>query len=157
MTKTCIGCRTAKALDDFHQNSAKSDGRRDICKACAKLYHREHYLKNRSTYITKNSERRIRWKLELRSRVAALKDVPCADCGNRFPTCVMDFDHLDADEKIDSLARMQGNGLPWRTVIAEIQKCEVVCANCHRLRTWRRWQTVGAGGENRTPITSLEG
>lgn len=66
----------------------------------------------------------------------AVKAVPCADCGNSYPPECMDFDHKDPLTKAFHI----GNALSKRlsTIIAEIEKCEVVCANCHRIRTYRR-------------------
>ena len=61
------------------------------------------------------------------------KNVPCANCDNRYPYYVMDFDHRDPAEKSFDLARGKYGRLD--AVIAEIEKCDVVCANCHRIRT----------------------
>lgn len=61
------------------------------------------------------------------------KDKPCADCGGRFPTVCMDFDHRDPALKS---FRISEGGLRSRVSLeAEIAKCDVVCANCHRVRT----------------------
>ena len=62
------------------------------------------------------------------------KDVPCLDCGGRFLPCAMDFDHRPGEEKVMSVAQLvtRGNEAKLR---AEIAKCDVVCANCHRVRT----------------------
>jgi hypothetical protein len=59
---------------------------------------------------------------------------PCADCGNYYPYYMMDFDHLRDKKK--GLAAMSLYG--WGTILKEIEKCEVVCANCHRIRTFKR-------------------
>ena len=61
----------------------------------------------------------------------ALKDGPCTDCGGRFPPECMDWDHL-RDKKFD-LAN--ANTRSPASILAEIAKCELVCANCHRIRT----------------------
>lgn len=63
-----------------------------------------------------------------------LKDVPCKDCGNRFPPECMDFDHLHSKRR--KLANMWHFG--FETIMKEAAKCEVVCANCHRTRTLLR-------------------
>ena len=66
--------------------------------------------------------------------------VGCVDCGQFFPHYVLEFDHLPGYEKLDSpgnLVRRYG----WRTVKAEVEKCEVVCANCHKVRSYDRGQT----------------
>jgi len=70
----------------------------------------------------------------LSKRVNELKNRPCADCGGRFPPCAMDFDHV-LGEKIDDVSGIRIDTGRWERVLAEIEKCELVCANCHRVRT----------------------
>lgn len=70
----------------------------------------------------------------IKLRIAEIKDVPCMDCEGRFHPACMEFDHVN-DDKIQSIARMAGECRPWELIEAEIAKCEIVCANCHRLRT----------------------
>ena len=70
--------------------------------------------------------------------MAALKaDVPCADCGQVFPVWVMHWDHLPGYEKLGSVSQMVGSRSRAIT-LAELKKCELVCANCHVLRTMSR-------------------
>lgn len=66
-----------------------------------------------------------------------LKDIPCADCGNMFPPECMDFDHVRG-EKLFAIGNGAVRHYSLARVIAEIAKCELVCANCHRIRTRRR-------------------
>lgn len=64
------------------------------------------------------------------------KDKPCADCGGRFPLCVMQFDHVRGEKFANlSVLRSRGN---VQLILAEIAKCDVVCANCHAIRTCKR-------------------
>jgi len=129
-------------------------------KAKQAKYHREYYLKNREkvlaqtkAYKAKNPKRwkkyREEWyqrnkgriianatkrRKEIRELIRACKDVPCADCGERYPFYVMDFDHIEGDKERE-IGSMY-NFLNPEKVIEEILKCEVVCANCHRIRTY---------------------
>ncbi len=70
--------------------------------------------------------------------MASLKSgVPCADCGQVFPEWVMHWDHLSGYEKVDCISDL----VPSRRrtiVLTELEKCELVCANCHVLRTVSR-------------------
>jgi hypothetical protein len=66
-----------------------------------------------------------------------LKDVPCADCGRRYPPFVMDFDHRNGEDKTGNISAMAPRW-SWSKIAAEVAKCDVVCANCHRMRTARR-------------------
>lgn len=60
---------------------------------------------------------------------------PCTDCKRYFPACVMDFDHVKG-EKLYNVGLMMS--LPREAILEEISKCELVCSNCHRLRTRAR-------------------
>jgi hypothetical protein len=67
------------------------------------------------------------------------KSVPCADCGQCFPFYIMDFDHRPGEVKAFAVANVAGQTrISAARIQAEIAKCDVVCANCHRIRTWRR-------------------
>ena len=69
-----------------------------------------------------------------RARLHELKSRPCADCGSHYPPYVMDFDHRDRSTKRYTVSKMLGMS-PAR-MLAEIEQCDVVCANCHRIRTY---------------------
>lgn len=64
--------------------------------------------------------------------VNGLKANPCTDCGRVLPPVAMDFDHI-GDDKVAGIAQMWSWGR--ERVLAELAKCELVCANCHRIRT----------------------
>jgi len=70
--------------------------------------------------------------------IQSAKAVPCMDCGQRYPAYVMDLDHRPGEEKLFILGN-RGNRNVGK-VRAEIAKCDPVCANCHRERTWNRSQ-----------------
>ena len=74
---------------------------------------------------------------ERRQLIDALRNKPCADCGQSYPPYVMDFDHLPGTKKEFTISS-QGLSRPIRAILDEAAKCEVVCANCHRERTERR-------------------
>ena len=71
---------------------------------------------------------------DFKAVINKLKDVPCADCGQKFPPCAMDYDHKVGEIKSFNV----GTGYSYTivNVIKEIDKCDVVCANCHRIRTY---------------------
>lgn len=60
----------------------------------------------------------------------------CADCGYNAHAAALDFDHLPGTEKRRGISRMVQSHR--NTLLRELAKCEVVCSNCHRIRTWRR-------------------
>lgn len=93
--------------------------------------HRDHYRKL-------NVEGHRRKKTERHIAVDQLKNVPCADCGKSFPSYVMDYDHRDPTTKEKEISfLLNKTTCPWQRILDEIAKCDVVCACCHRLRTWK--------------------
>jgi hypothetical protein len=79
--------------------------------------------------------------LDHRARINEIKSAPCADCGLRFPPVAMDLDHIDgAGEKLIEIANMAH--YPKHKIEAELKKVEVVCSNCHRLRTRQRFEKM---------------
>src|SRR5947209_17651539 len=67
-----------------------------------------------------------------------LIDHPCVDCGEADPI-VLEFDHKTGSTKLESVTQMVINNASWQNIAAEIRKCEVRCANCHRRRTAARF------------------
>ena len=64
------------------------------------------------------------------------KAKPCFDCGVSYPPYVMDFDHRPGEDKLMEVGRMRSQGAAHEKILAEIAKCDLVCANCHRERTF---------------------
>jgi hypothetical protein len=62
------------------------------------------------------------------------KSKPCMDCGNSYPVCAMDFDHRNPDEKKFGICQAKCGNRSLKTLQEEIDKCDVVCATCHRIR-----------------------
>lgn len=80
---------------------------------------------------------------KLRRYVQQIKqENPCTDCGENYPYYVMDFDHL-GDKSFD-ISRLHGKVSTIEGLQKEIDKCELVCANCHRFRTHARMVQHGS-------------
>jgi hypothetical protein len=71
--------------------------------------------------------------------IRAAKAVPCTDCGVSYPYYVMDLDHTRG-ERIFWLSDVtrRWRDFTYAMVVEELTKCDVVCSNCHRLRTHQR-------------------
>lgn len=90
-------------------------------------YWREYNIANRTARRASEAARYAR----NREAIREAKNRPCADCGGSFPPVCMDFDHR-GDKKFN-LGQYGKRSI--ETLMAEIAKCDVVCANCHRIRT----------------------
>lgn len=99
---------------------------------------RRHYLANREKVIAAKTATRAAISSYLREYKTAQ---PCEDCGRHFPYYAMDFDHRPGEEKVCEPSRLPSTG-SWTKVHAELEKCDVVCANCHRERTHQRSQLI---------------
>lgn len=73
----------------------------------------------------------------LRAWMIELKSCPCKDCGNKFPACCMDFDHARGTKKFN-VGSMFAHHYSRKLIEHEIKKCDLVCSNCHRIRTQKR-------------------
>lgn len=63
-----------------------------------------------------------------------LHDESCIDCGESNPF-VLEFDHFDREKKVDSVSRMLNSGRSLESILEEVEKCVVRCANCHRIKS----------------------
>lgn len=132
--KQCSGCGEVKSLSDFHKKEKSVDSR---CKDCKKQYQRTHYEKNKPRYLKKMRDRAKSLKVLVDEFKA---DKPCADCKEVYPPYVMDFDHLDATNKRFCISLIVSQGRTLNILNEEMAKCELVCSNCHRIRTHNRKQ-----------------
>ncbi len=97
-------------------------------------YHREvWYPKNKARRIQLNKERIARLQKAITDTKMASG---CLDCGYRQHPEALDFDHKG--DKIDNVSNMFRLGVSWSRLLAEMSKCDIVCANCHRVRTANR-------------------
>jgi len=164
--RICSKCKDLKEIKDFHKKKAGAGGYNSKCKICVlsalkqrydsdtefrqkKIENsrknqernaertskrkREHYQRNKQKYKDKNDQ----FYLECKELIKKEKDISCMDCGQRYPYYVMDFDHRDPKEKKFGIAQAAWMCSTIKKVREEIEKCDVVCSNCHRIRTFR--------------------
>jgi len=136
--KTCRKCLIEKSLTEFYRRrSGKRAGSYySKCKLCMRIRGRDYYHKNRYRQLALALIRKKKSYYLKRAVVNKLKDKPCADCKKTYPHYVMDFDHNDDNDKVGDIAHMLSFSL--ETIKKEISKCDVVCANCHRIRTFKK-------------------
>lgn len=118
-SRECLCCGAVKPASEFYKRKTTKGGLYYYCKAC---------------HTEQGTSRR--WAT--RDFINSLKSgKPCTDCGGSFPPHCMDYDHRDGSQnKIKDVAAMKT--FSRDNVIREIEKCDLVCANCHRERTYQR-------------------
>jgi len=150
----CMKCYHPEAMDFYNDGDDKKfqigDAGRKIyslksleeeldkcnlyCAVCRRILHNENFL-NEEPLGSSGIRRK-----KLRDLIHDLKSNPCADCGEVFPPYAMDFDHLGEVPKEGTVAKMVSWGLPEKKILDEVDKCESICVNCHRIRTSTRRQ-----------------
>lgn len=135
--KRCPSCMSLKSIDEFNWRDKAHTKLQSYCRDCSNRAWRRWYREetNRRRHLDTLYLRRRRRIDRHQQLITELKSQPCADCGQVFPPYAMDFDHLgDKAELVSTLVYSSGT----ERLLAEVGKCEVVCANCHRMRTYRR-------------------
>jgi hypothetical protein len=133
--RRCGRCGESKPVAEFAWRRRGRGQRDNMCRPCRSAYGKEHYEANRQRYIDQAAK--LKRKV-MRERTLFLieyfKTHPCVDCGET-DAVVLEFDHL-RDKLFDVGRAVRDRG--WQSLLNEMEKCEVVCANCHRRRTARR-------------------
>lgn len=99
---------------------------------------RRSYLKRKEQVKARAKEWNSRQRLVLREIINLHKQRGCTDCGGHFHTEAMEFDHIGVDKTFEISTAVSQGRVSVATLEAELEKCEVVCANCHRVRTYER-------------------
>lgn len=134
--KTCNTCKQEKEDSSFSCKIKSKNILANKCKVCHSDYVKEHYLANKKSYKARATKTNLAAKKRNRQVVDDLKKIPCMDCGNSYDPICMDFDHLS--DKTMSVSKLSSQPYSLERINNEISKCEIVCSNCHRIRTKNR-------------------
>lgn len=140
--KTCIGCKQELEYKEFNRHRTR--GYQSRCRQCDNEKNREWYQNNKQRTITRVKHNNKKYAKAGQEWICKyLETHPCVDCGES-DIIVLQFDHI-ADDKAACVSEM----IRARSIKVqqEIEKCEVVCANCHSRRTaargrYYRWRYV---------------
>jgi hypothetical protein len=131
--RLCTSCKNRQPIEDFHR---RGGGTQSWCKSCRKQYDAEYWQRTRvrRMHLRKQHRRRlVDWYRAMK------EDAPCTDCGGAFHHAAMQWDHLPGRPKRREVSNMILTGFRRETILEEIAKCELVCANCHAVRTFDRY------------------
>lgn len=121
----CRECRRISARKTYHK-------RRPIRIRDRKEYSHKFYAINKEKAKAYQKNRCSK----TRAKINKYKNKPCMDCNKTYPFYVMDFDHRPNEIKLFCVGRALT--FSWHKIKAEIDKCDIVCSNCHRIRTYKR-------------------
>lgn len=123
----CLKCRDDKDESEFHRSASR--GRQSYCKTCKKGYDVVQHKRNSGRILDQKRALRDRNRAFIYEVLAARA---CADCPEDDPV-VLDFHHLG--NKKFNIADAARSTLSLEAIKVEMDKCVVLCANCHRRRT----------------------
>lgn len=139
--KKCYTCKKLKELNEFNKNKSRKDGLQSKCKKCDRERAITYFHENKTTLLPNILKNRRKRKIEVRNYIISyLKEHPCVDCNNT-DIRVLEFDHFK--DKIHGISYMLSGGYSLKRVVKEIEKCEVRCANCHRIKTAEQFNHHG--------------
>jgi hypothetical protein len=129
--KKCPKCQQLLAAEMFSRNRVRLSS---YYRACQSEYCKAHYRRNARLHNLRRGVNMARYRERNRELIREyLARHPCIDCGNADPR-VLEFDHVRRKKEMNISSLVQ-RGCAWGRIVREIAKCEVRCANCHRLRT----------------------
>jgi hypothetical protein len=149
MKKVCTSCGLEREAEEDFRWEYKARGiRMTRCKYCQSELSKLHYKKNKQAYKDRSLLRKNQILIENKYRLYNyLSSHPCVDCG-KTDIRIFEFDHVYG-QKSGEISDLLRQGYNWSTIEIEMTKCEVRCANCHRIKTFQ-----GAGSWRSTPDTS---
>ena len=103
---------------------------------------KKHYDLNKDLIKKRAKDYKVVNQAIIKEYVDKLKLSPCMDCKQTFHPIAMDFDHVRGI-KVKAISQMINNGFSLEKIKIEIEKCELVCSNCHRIRTYERRSKSG--------------
>lgn len=130
--KRCTRCGLERPLTYFHRRGKR--GYQVWCKTCRSEYDHDHWAADseRQLAIRRARKRGLAvWLWEMK------RGKPCADCGQSFHPVAMHWDHTGTD-KVINISRAVNHGWTRERILLELAKCELVCSNCHSIRTYTR-------------------
>ena len=143
--KSCGSCGETKGTDEFGVRDAKTNREHTVCRECRRGYCRDYYHKDPEAFNARKRERMAVYRERARHYVERfLSSHPCVDCG-ADDLVVLEFDHVRGVKR-KAVAVMVWEGVSVQTLAAEIRKCVVRCADCHRRTTATTrgyWKTLG--------------
>ena len=135
--RACTKCGELKPLEAFPPVRRGEPKLQSWCRECFAAYGREYYRNNRDAQKSRLLRNTAARRADNQTRmIEYLRTHPCIDCGEA-DIVVLQFDHLSNKER--NVSSMLSGGWSWYAIEQEIAKCEVRCANCHRLRTALRY------------------
>lgn len=127
--KSCTHCSTHKPGFLYPHNTTYTLNRTHICNECHRIKQKETYAANKG-HKRKVATDRVKSR---KKRAVEMFGGKCQDCSGVFPQCVYDFHHVGGKDMDPYVALT----MSWDNAVKELEKCVLLCANCHRIRHFK--------------------
>lgn len=131
-TKKCSVCQVEKNESCFAFKNKQLGKLQSHCKECQSKYHKKHYLDNKKYYGNKRKLNNRKYRTMGKKFIDEYKSNSCCYFCKENTPCCLDFHHLDPNAKDSNISQMKGHARNIETIMKEIDKCLVICSNCHR-------------------------
>jgi hypothetical protein len=136
--KLCNSCNKEKDESEFSFRNKRLNTFASKCKQCHSEYVKTHYSQNKIRYINRaRISSDVYRDRNRQNMIKYLSDKKCIECGIN-DIRVLDFDHKHS--KHLEISKMMGS-YSWKSILKEIEKCDILCANCHRIKTSKQFNT----------------
>lgn len=126
--KVCCRCEKDLDINEYPFRNKEKNIRHSACKVCWKDIRKESYNKNKDNTLKRNRRNRKKarnWYNEYKTKLK------CDNCEENHPAC-LDFHHTNVTDKKVEVSKLINTTISIESIIREIEKCIVLCANCHR-------------------------
>lgn len=138
--RTCYKCKEDKKITEFKWDNKKEKKRGYICKKCHTIHQKDRNITPHQRTKARNRNRLYKQKRQKENKeflINYLKENPCIECGES-DIIVLEFDHIESDKKFKNISVLRKH-YNLKILKKEIEKCQVLCANCHRKKTARQF------------------
>lgn len=149
--KKCSICKIEKPRSEFNWKSKSCGKKHSACRICENKSKREKYATSKSTrkYYRDKAARRRRERQDKIVSWLNEQDLQCERCGASHPAVIV-FHHRDPAQKKYNVAHIKGGAVSFEAFINEVEKCNVLCANCHRIHHYNERAQVNPLATNQS-------
>ncbi len=133
-TKICTKCNLPKNIDEFRWRNKSKGTKTCWCNECYKIYEKDKWKSSKERREGNKKRNRLRRIRNQQFVWDYLKTNGCEECPEKNPI-VLTFDHLDRNSKITDISVMSRGSWSLEAIKEEIEKCRVLCSNCHMKHT----------------------
>jgi len=133
--KICTKCNQEKPVDQFRWREKSKDKRQPHCKECMNAHEASRWLIDANLRSRRQQQNKARQKRNIEYMREYISARSCEECGDNDPR-VLEFHHIDPSTKLKNVSAMWHRSDSIESIMKEVEKCQLLCASCHRKATY---------------------